>query len=65
MGQLEKESGLTRSYIMRIIKCAYLSPGVIEALLSGKHRPNLSLKWILSDVPLDWREQEKRILRQL
>jgi site-specific DNA recombinase len=65
VGHLEKDSGLTRTYILRIIQCAHLSPLVIEALLSGKHRTDLSLKWILDNVPLDWREQEQKILRVL
>ena len=60
--QLMRESGLTRSYIMRIVKCARLCPKIVEAVLAGSHRPDLSLKWILADVPLDWGEQEKRIL---
>jgi len=60
---LTKKSGLTRTYIMRIIQCAYLSPRIVEAILNGTHGPNLSLKSILAGVPIDWREQEKRFLQ--
>jgi site-specific DNA recombinase len=63
--QLMQKSGLTRTYIMRIMRCAQLSPKVVETVLAGTHRPDLSLKWMLADVPLNWREQEKRILRDL
>ena len=63
ISHLVKELGLTRTYIMRILQCAYLSPQIVEALLTGKHRPDLSLKWILDGVPLNWREQEKRLLQ--
>jgi site-specific DNA recombinase len=62
---LIQKSGLTRTYIMRIMRCAHLSPKIVEAVLAGTHRPDLSLKWMLADVPLDWREQEKRILQGL
>jgi site-specific DNA recombinase len=65
IGQLAHKSGLTRRYVRRILQCATLSPRVTEALLTGKHRPNLTLKEILNGVPLDWREQEERILRVL
>ena len=62
---LMQKSGLTRTYIMRIIRCALLSPKVVEAVLAGTHRPELSLKSMLADIPLDWRQQEKTILRDV
>lgn len=65
IGQLAQKSGLTRRYVRRILQFAHLSPQITEALLTGKHRPNLTLKEILRGVPLDWRDQEKRILRAL
>lgn len=57
---LMQKSGFTRTYIMRIMRCACLSPKIVEAVLAGTHRHDLSLKWMLADIPLDWREQEKR-----
>ena len=60
--QLAKQSGFSRSYVKRILRCARLSPKVSDALLEGKH-PNVTLKTLLHNVPLDWREQEKSILR--
>jgi site-specific DNA recombinase len=65
IGELARKSGLTRRYVRRILQCANLSPQITEALLRGKHRLNLTLKEIMHGVPLDWREQEERILRVL
>jgi site-specific DNA recombinase len=65
VGQLAQQSGLSKRYVRRILQCANLSPRITEALLAGKHRPNLILKEILRGVPLNWREQENRILRVL
>ena len=59
--QLARKSGFGRTYVKRILKCARFSPAVTEALLSGKH-PDLTLKDLLRNVPLDWREQEKKML---
>jgi site-specific DNA recombinase len=59
--QLAQNSGLTRRYVRRILQCAILSPRITEALLTGKHRANLTLKEIMHGVPLNWREQEKKI----
>jgi hypothetical protein len=63
VGELARKSGLSKRYSRRILQCANLSPQITEALLADKHRPNLILKEILRGVPLNWREQENRILR--
>ena len=61
ISELGRKSGLTRRYVRRILQCATLSPRIIEALLTGKHRPNLTLKEIQGSMPLNWRDQEKKI----
>jgi len=60
IAQLAQETGLTRRYVRRILQCATLSPQITEALLTGRHRPNITLKEILHNVPLNWREQEQK-----
>jgi len=65
IGHLAQKVSLTRRYVRRILQCAILSPQVTEALLTGKHPPNLTLKEILYSVPLNWHEQEKILLRSL
>jgi site-specific DNA recombinase len=54
---------LPRRYVRRILNCAILSPKITEMLLTGRHRRNLTLDEALKSVPLEWREQERRILR--
>ena len=61
--QLAESSGLTRRYVRRVLLFASLSPRLVEALLTGKHRPNLTVAEILHGVPVSWREQEERFLR--
>jgi site-specific DNA recombinase len=63
VGQLARKSTLTQRYVRRLLQCARLSPQITEALLTGKHPPNLTLKEIQHNVPLNWREQEKRLLQ--
>jgi DNA invertase Pin-like site-specific DNA recombinase len=65
IGHLAQKVGLTRRYVRRILQCANLSPQITGALLTGKHPPNLTLKEILHGVPLNWREQETRLLQSL
>jgi len=61
--QLAAQDGLGPRHTRRILRCATLSPEIIEALLTGKHRPDLTLKQILKNVSVDWQEQKKQILR--
>jgi hypothetical protein len=65
IGHLAQKVGLTKRYVRRILQCAVLSPHVTDALISGKHSRSLTLKGILHSVPLNWREQEKKILGDL
>jgi hypothetical protein len=57
-----QQSGVTRRYIQRILRCATLSPKIVEALLAGKHRPDLTVGRVLRDSALDWGEQERNVL---
>ena len=61
--ELAQKCNLPRRYVRRILNCAILSPKIIEALLTGQHRRNLTLDETLASVSLDWRKQEERILR--
>ena len=62
VGQLARSADLTRRYVRKILRCAILSPRITEAILTGDHRPNLTLQEIRQSVPLDWRQQEHRFL---
>lgn len=55
--------GLRPRHTRRILRCATLSPEIIEALVTGKHRPDLTLDQALEQIPLDWQEQRRQILR--
>jgi len=59
--EIAKASGMAGAYIRRILRCAMLSPQVAETLLAGKHRPDLTLKEFLREMPLDWRLQKKSL----
>lgn len=47
------------SYISRILRLAYLSPNVIQAILDGKHPAWLTMKDLLKPFPSDWKIQEQ------
>ena len=57
--QIAKQYAVSATYIRRLVHCAGISPRLAEAILTGRHRPNLLLKDILQNLPVDWRKQEK------
>ena len=64
--QLAQKTRLSSTYVKRMMDCATLSPQITEILLSGKHRPELTLQELLQNVlstgqnscvDSGWREQ--------
>jgi hypothetical protein len=52
------------SYVSRILRLAYLSPVVVQAILDGKHPAWLTMRHLLEPFPTDWKQQEKKLLAQ-
>ncbi len=50
------------SYVSRILRLAYLSPRVVQAILDGKHPARLTMKHLLRPFPADWVKQEHQFL---
>jgi site-specific DNA recombinase len=57
MRELASKAGLNRHYASRILRMAALSPQLVDAILSGKHSPVLTLVDVTDDLPLDWEQQ--------
>ena len=52
------------SYVSRILRLSYLSPVVVQAILDGKHPAWLTMRHLLEPFPMDWKQQEKKLLAQ-
>ena len=59
--QLAKKTWLSSVYVKRMMSCATLSPHMTEMILSGRHRPDLTLQELLQNVPVEWAEQPLRL----
>jgi hypothetical protein len=59
---LARGAGVTTAYVTRILQCAFLSPKIVELVLSGQHQPNLILARLLK-LPLDWPTQNHIVSR--
>lgn len=60
---LSKREGVTASYMTRVVRLAFLSPKVVEAMVNGETCAGLSSKALLAPdaVYADWSVQEEQI----
>ena len=61
--ELADFEGLTGSYVIRVMRLAFLAPDIVEAILQGKQRPNLTAQALLRgvEIPLSWQDQRGRL----
>jgi hypothetical protein len=50
-------------YVCRILRLAHLAPSIVGAILASRHPPQLTMKDLMKPFPLDWREQERWLIR--
>ena len=58
--KVAEREGLTGSYFTRLLRMAFLSPGITEAILEGRQPLDLTAAKLIeaSRLPLDWQSQE-------
>lgn len=60
---LARQAGVIPSYVSRVVRLAFLSPKVVEAILSGRHPADLDRgKLLAPGFPASWNEQERMFL---
>ena len=62
---LAKSESISPSFVSRILRLAYLSPTVVEAILDGKYPANLTMKDLMEPFPMEWEGQEKLFLNPI
>ena len=58
---LALEYGVSEGYVGRMLRGAFLSPDLVEAILHGRQPPALTLQRLIRNLPLDWAEQREMI----
>ena len=58
-----KREGLNDSYVRRLVRLAFLSPTIIEAICAGSQPADLTAQKLTrgADVPLGWCDQQRAI----
>lgn len=58
---LAKQENVTHRYVSRLIKMAYLSPDIMEAIIKGDTPSNLTVGRLRDRFSYDWDEQHKEL----
>jgi hypothetical protein len=56
---LAQREGLTRRYVMRVLRVNFLAPDLIDAILAGHQPPAFTLEPFRRPIPLEWAAQRK------
>lgn len=60
VADLASEAGCTKTYISQILRLAFLSTAIVEAILRGEQPRRLTLTNLLAiEIPLAWNEQHR------
>lgn len=57
MAELARREGIAVSYLTRIMGLTLLAPAIVEAILDGRQRPELTLLRMLEPFPAEWDHQ--------
>jgi hypothetical protein len=62
--RLAASEGVTDSYLIRVVRLAFLAPQVVEGILAGRLRSGIDAATLMKPgtIPSDWSEQEARLL---
>ena len=63
IAELADREGIARSYMTRVLRLTLLSPDIVEAILDGKQRPEVTLAQVLEPFPLEWANQQDSLCR--
>ena len=62
IGDLAEREGIAPSYLTRVLRLTLLAPEIVEAILEGRQRPEVTLARVLEPFPGAWEEQRPNLL---
>ena len=57
IAELAEREGIAPSYMTRVLRLTLLAPDIVEAILDGKHGPEITLARLLAPFPAKWAAQ--------
>ena len=62
IAELAQREGIAPSYMTRVMRLTLLAPDVVEAILEGKQKPEVTLARVLEPFSAIWTAQRKALL---
>ena len=62
MGEIGQREGVSKRYVCRIVRLAFLAPSIIEQIAQGDQPPELTAQALSTrrgDLPLSWQAQRE------
>lgn len=57
VAELAAAEKLNESYVSRILRLTLLAPGIVEAILDGRHALEMALPELMRAFPVEWERQ--------
>lgn len=57
IAELAEREGIAPSYMTRVLRLTLLAPDIVEAILDGRHEPNITLAHLMEPFPKEWEGQ--------
>jgi hypothetical protein len=54
---------INASYVSRILRLTLLAPAIVEAILEGRHTPELTIAEVMKPFPSNWDQQASALQR--
>ncbi len=59
IAELAEREGIASSYMTRVLRLTLLAPDIVEAILDGKQRPEVTLARMMEPFPVQWVAQPR------
>ena len=59
IADIAKSENINPSFVSRILRLAYLSPTIVEAILNGQFPAHLTMKDLMEPFPMEWERQRE------
>ena len=57
ISELAVREGIAFTYMARVLRLSLLAPDIVEAILDGRQRPEVTLARLLEPFPVEWSRQ--------
>lgn len=62
LADIAREEKISLSFVSRVYRLVLLAPDIVEAILDGVSRNNLTYKKMIENFPLQWEHQRAQML---